>query len=127
MDRSPVVGGEAARRILGEDPEVEEYHNGLIRRAERRGKGREGSERFGGTGKANIPGAHGKGKGKTVREELKPTGKDDAVENAQNARTLLLFHLYIFTSCIYFNYSVRTYHPFHGTQVSLTTSPSSTT
>jgi len=40
VDRLPVVGREAARRILNEDPEVEQedYHNRLIRRARARAK-----------------------------------------------------------------------------------------
>ncbi|KAJ5101394.1 hypothetical protein NUU61_003616 [Penicillium alfredii] len=40
VDRLPVVGREAARRILHEDPEVEQedYHNRLIRRAHARAK-----------------------------------------------------------------------------------------
>ncbi|KAL4985121.1 hypothetical protein BDW68DRAFT_165680 [Aspergillus falconensis] len=42
VDRLPVIGREAARRILDEDPEVEEpeFHNRLIRRSkQRRGSG----------------------------------------------------------------------------------------
>jgi predicted ester cyclase len=40
VDRLPVVGREAARRILHEDPEVEQedYHNRLIRRANARAR-----------------------------------------------------------------------------------------
>lgn len=40
VDRLPIVGREAARRILHEDPEVEQedYHNRLIRRAHARAR-----------------------------------------------------------------------------------------
>lgn len=85
VDRLPVVGGEAARRILREDSEVEEYHNGLIQRAERKGKGREGGERFTETGKANVPAVHGKGKREAVDQKSKSTVKQNAAKNAKNA------------------------------------------
>ncbi|KAL2832488.1 hypothetical protein BDW59DRAFT_105571 [Aspergillus cavernicola] len=42
VDRLPVIGRESARRILNEDPEVDEpeFHNRLINRAKRGSKGR---------------------------------------------------------------------------------------
>ncbi|KAL4875473.1 hypothetical protein BJY04DRAFT_164411 [Aspergillus karnatakaensis] len=46
VDRLPVLGKESARRILNEDPEVDEpeYHNRLIMRARKRKEGRRGSQ-----------------------------------------------------------------------------------
>lgn len=83
VDRLPVVGREAARRILHEDPEVEQedYHNRLIRRATRARKHRESkasqiAEESGAElkseGEAPLPTKKG-GKGKTV-QEARPAG-----------------------------------------------------
>lgn len=46
VDRLPVVGREAARRILNEDPELEQekYHNRLIRRANAKARRARGSK-----------------------------------------------------------------------------------
>ncbi|KAE8323219.1 hypothetical protein BDV39DRAFT_182677 [Aspergillus sergii] len=78
VDRLPVVGREAARRILDENPEVEkkEYHNRLIRRAKAKKKGKDGvtpgveesgTEYF--KSEAEKPLENGKGKGKTVQKQ----------------------------------------------------------
>lgn len=83
VDRLPVVGREAARRILHEDPEVEQedYHNKLIRRAHARAKRNRGSrasmigEESGAEAKSEVEGSlpvRG-GKGKTVQES-RPAG-----------------------------------------------------
>lgn len=83
VDRLPVVGGEAARRMLREDPETEEeFHNRLIRRANAKGKGREKDE------KASIEsGVDSKvesldngGKGKSVQKEGKAAGPEMETE-----------------------------------------------
>lgn len=83
VDRLPVVGREAARRILHEDPELEQedYHNRLIRRAHaraRKGRGSRASqvaEESGAEPKSGVETAlpvRG-GKGKTVQES-RPAG-----------------------------------------------------
>lgn len=44
VDRLPVIGREAARRMLNEDPEVDEpeYHNRMIKRAKHKNEGKSG-------------------------------------------------------------------------------------
>lgn len=91
VDRLPVVGGEAARRILREDPETEEeYHNRLIRRARAKGKGREKDEKAGlveeSEGDPRKP-VGDKGNGKSVQREGKPARPETGTETeTQNAR-----------------------------------------
>lgn len=86
VDRLPVVGREAARRILHEDPEVdqEDYHNKLIRRANARARRNRSSktsqvaEESGAELKSEaetpLP-AKKSGKGKTV-QETRPAGPE---------------------------------------------------
>lgn len=86
MGRLPVVGREAARRILHEDPEVEQedYHNKLIRRANalarrnRSSKASQIAEESGAELKSEaespLP-AKKSGKGKTV-QETRPAGPE---------------------------------------------------
>lgn len=83
VDRLPVVGREAARRILHEDPEIEQenYHNRLIRRANaraRKGRSSRTSQVAEGSGaesknevEPSLP-VRG-GQGKTVQES-RPAG-----------------------------------------------------
>ncbi|PYI31046.1 dienelactone hydrolase [Aspergillus indologenus CBS 114.80] len=70
VDRLPVVGREAARRIVEEDPEAEkkDYHNRLIRRAraKQRGKVEESGTEAGDLG-VEKPLGDGDGKGKNVQ------------------------------------------------------------
>ncbi|RAH82848.1 hypothetical protein BO86DRAFT_408988 [Aspergillus japonicus CBS 114.51] len=70
VDRLPVVGREAARRIVEEDPEAEkkDYHNRLIRRAraKQRGKVEESGTEAGDIG-VEKPLGDGDGKGKNVQ------------------------------------------------------------
>lgn len=77
VDRLPVVGGEAARRMLREDPEMEEeFHNRLIRRANAKGKGREKDEKAGlesGVG-SKVESVDNEDKGESVQREGKPAG-----------------------------------------------------
>lgn len=84
VDRLPVVGREAARRILHEDPEVEQedYHNRLIRHANARARKSRGSkasqvaEESGTEMKSEAEGwSSGKksAKGKTV-QDTRPAG-----------------------------------------------------
>ncbi|RAL13715.1 dienelactone hydrolase [Aspergillus homomorphus CBS 101889] len=71
VDRLPVVGREAARRIVEEDPESEkkDYHNRLIRRARAKQKGKHGVVEESGTeaGDVEKPLGDGDGKGKNVQ------------------------------------------------------------
>jgi len=95
VDRLPVVGREAARRILHEDPDVEqeEYHNRLIRRANaraRRNRSSKASQIAEDSGAEIKSEAEGplpakKGvKGKTV-QEARPAGPQrTATEKAGN-------------------------------------------
>ncbi|KAE8377364.1 hypothetical protein BDV26DRAFT_263688 [Aspergillus bertholletiae] len=96
VDRLPVVGREAARRILEENPEAErkEYHNRLIRRAKAKNKAKEvvtpgvdesGTEYF--KSEAEKPLANGKGKGKTVQKQPSEHGPEGNAnhENDDNA------------------------------------------
>lgn len=84
VDRLPLVGREAARRILHEDPEVEQedYHNRLIRRANARArksrssKASQVAEESGAEMKSEVEGLSSTkkgGKGKTV-QETRPAG-----------------------------------------------------
>lgn len=84
VDRLPVVGREAARRILHEDPEVEQedYHNRLIRRANARARrnrsskasqiGEESAAEVKSEAEGPLPTKKG-GKGKTV-QDTRPAG-----------------------------------------------------
>lgn len=84
VDRLPVVGREAARRILHEDPEVEQedYHNRLIKRANARARrnrsskasqiGEESAAEMKSEPEGPLPVKKG-GKGKTV-QEVRPAG-----------------------------------------------------
>lgn len=77
VDRLPVVGGEAARRMLREDPETnEEFHNRLIRRANAKGKENEKDEKAGmESGVDSKGGSMDRGsKGKSVQREGKAAG-----------------------------------------------------
>ncbi|KAJ5633237.1 hypothetical protein N7490_009576 [Penicillium lividum] len=70
VDRLPVVGREAARRILHEDPELEQedYHNRMIRRANTRAR-RDRSERASTVAEESgleTENEGGKGKGKSI-------------------------------------------------------------
>ncbi|KAJ5819593.1 hypothetical protein N7474_005184 [Penicillium riverlandense] len=87
VDRLPVVGREAARRILNEDPEVEQqdYHNRLIRRARAHAK-RDRSSRSSQLmeesaaelkSEAEAPSLpNQKGKGKSVVRDPRPAGPE---------------------------------------------------
>ncbi|KAE8355062.1 hypothetical protein BDV28DRAFT_155662 [Aspergillus coremiiformis] len=84
VDSLPVVGREAARRILEENPEVEgkEYHNRLIRRAKSKGKGKgkEGVTPGGeesGTGYFKRETENGNGRRKTVQQQPPEHGPED--------------------------------------------------
>lgn len=83
VDRLPVVGGEAARRMLREDPEADEgFHNRLIRRANPKGKGRAKDEKSGtesGVDSKVEPTDNG-GKGKSVQREGKAAGPEMETE-----------------------------------------------
>lgn len=85
VDRLPVVGREAARRILHENPETEEeYHNRLIRRARAKSKNNgkhtlveeSGTELKSETEATKPP----KNKGKSVQREPSSTEKDKGEE-----------------------------------------------
>ncbi|PYH47175.1 dienelactone hydrolase [Aspergillus saccharolyticus JOP 1030-1] len=75
VDRLPVVGREAARRIVEEDPESEkkDYHNRLIRRARAKQRGKNGLVEESGTeaGDVEKPLADGQSKGKNVQRNGK--------------------------------------------------------
>lgn len=95
-DRMPVVGREAARRVLEEDPEVEgqgrrDYHNRLIRRARAKKHQRDAAGGGGGdNGAVATPGVEesgtelggkgdddvNRGKGKVVQREGKKPGPE---------------------------------------------------
>lgn len=84
VDRLPVVGREAARRIMHEDPEVEQedYHNRLIKRANARARrnrssktsqiGEESAAEVKSEAEGPLPAKKGN-KGKTV-QEARPAG-----------------------------------------------------
>lgn len=83
VDRLPVVGREAARRMLQEDPEIDgkDFHNRLIRRARAKARGaRDGEtpavEESGAEGKSELdtPLKDTKGKGKAVQQESRGAG-----------------------------------------------------
>ncbi|GES59947.1 dienelactone hydrolase [Aspergillus terreus] len=91
VDRLPVIGRDAARRVLLEHPEGEEkdYHNRLIRRARAKGKGaatpsveESGTEMFKTESEEKVKNA--KGKGKSVqREGERQAGPEDGVDEAE--------------------------------------------
>lgn len=104
VDRLPVVGREAARRILHEDPEVEQdiYHNRLIRRAHARSRRNRDSKsqvsKESGTElKSDVEGPLPiRGGGKTVQEsrpagpqrtETEKTEYEDSREEDDDAET----------------------------------------
>ncbi|GJP93527.1 hypothetical protein CBS147343_9632 [Aspergillus niger] len=87
VDRLPVIGREAARRIVEEDPEAEgrDYHNRLIRRAKaKRGKDKPVEESGTELAKSDTEKVEskpaGESKGKTVQREQNGNGAD-ALEN----------------------------------------------
>ena len=87
VDRLPIVGREAARRIVEEDPEAEgrDYHNRLIRRARaKRGKDKPVEESGTEMAKSDTEKVEskpaGESKGKTVQREQSGNG-EDALEN----------------------------------------------
>ena len=83
VDRLPVVGGEAARRMLREDPETEEeFHNRLIRRANVKGKGREKDEKAGMESgvDSKVKPTDNEGKGKSIQREGRPAGPEMETE-----------------------------------------------
>ncbi|PLB50643.1 dienelactone hydrolase [Aspergillus steynii IBT 23096] len=102
VDRLPVVGREAARRMLQEDPELDgkDFHNRLIRRARAKAKGKDGEpqtpavEESGAEGKSELdtPLKEPKGKGKAVQQESRQAGpqpdteaeEENGEEEAQN-------------------------------------------
>jgi hypothetical protein len=93
VDRLPVIGREAARRILHEDPELEQedYHNRMIRRANARSR-RERSERAstvadesGAEFKSEAEMGNGnKAKGKSVLERRPPKLQRGQTEKTEN-------------------------------------------
>ncbi|GFF33890.1 hypothetical protein IFM51744_02265 [Aspergillus udagawae] len=100
VDRLPVVGKEAARRILTEDPESEQrhYHNRLIRAAHAKHKGRHGKNELVEESGAELRSEAGdsvkpaKVKGKSVQrqsqrgpeEEDEADGEEEETETEQN-------------------------------------------
>lgn len=94
VDRLPVVGREAARRILHEDPEVEQedYHNRLIRRANARARrnrsskashiAEESAAELKSEAEEPLPSKKG-GKGKTVQENRPAGPQRTATENTE--------------------------------------------
>lgn len=86
VDKLPVVGREAARRIMHEDPEVEQedYHNRLIRRANvraRRSKSSAVSQADESAAENNLPGKKDTN-GKTVLEN-RPAPSRTATEKSE--------------------------------------------
>lgn len=81
VDRLPVVGREAARRILHEDPEVEQvhYHNRLIRRANARSR-RDRSPR------SSVLAEESAAESKTDNEQSLPIRNGNKGKSVQEAR-----------------------------------------
>ncbi|OOF91351.1 hypothetical protein ASPCADRAFT_155023 [Aspergillus carbonarius ITEM 5010] len=80
VDRLPVIGREAARRIVEEDPEAygRDYHNRLIRRARaKKGKDKAPAEESGTElAKSDAEKPVGESKGKNVQRNGQQNGKD---------------------------------------------------
>lgn len=80
VDRLPVIGREAARRIVEEDPEADgrDYHNRLIRRARaKKGKDKAPAEESGTElAKSDAEKPVGESKGKNVQRNGQQNGKD---------------------------------------------------
>ena len=84
VDRLPVLGGEAAQRMLREDPETDEgFHNRLIRRANAKGKSKEKDENAGmGSGvDSKVGSVDNMGRGKSVQREGKAAGPEMETES----------------------------------------------
>ncbi|KAJ6115304.1 hypothetical protein N7486_001082 [Penicillium sp. IBT 16267x] len=95
VDRLPVVGREAARRILHEDPELEQedYHNRMIKRANARSRRERGerastvAEESGAEFKSEAEMGNAKGvkaKGKSVLERRPPKLQRAQTEKTEN-------------------------------------------
>ncbi|BCR87222.1 dienelactone hydrolase [Aspergillus chevalieri] len=79
VDRLPVVGGEAAQRMLREDPETDdEFHNRLIRRANAQGKSKGNDEKasMGSGVDSKVEATNNEGKGKSVQREGNAAGPE---------------------------------------------------
>jgi hypothetical protein len=91
VDKLPVVGREAARRILHEDPELEQedYHNRLIRRANvraRKSKSSAASVADESAAESNLPGKKNTN-GKTVLERRpKPSSNGSGAEKKEQLK-----------------------------------------
>ncbi|EAW20536.1 dienelactone hydrolase [Aspergillus fischeri NRRL 181] len=95
VDRLPVVGKEAARRILTEDPESEQrhYHNRLIRAAHAKHKGRHGKNELVEESGAELRSEAGDSvkpanvKGKSVQRQSQPEEEDGADGEEEETET----------------------------------------
>jgi hypothetical protein len=95
VDRLPVVGKEAARRILTEDPESEQrhYHNRLIRAANAKRKGRNAKNELVEESSAELRSEAGDSvkpanvKGKSVQRQSQPGPEDADAEEEEEEDT----------------------------------------
>ncbi|KAJ5979781.1 hypothetical protein N7481_007079 [Penicillium waksmanii] len=107
IDRLPVVGRDAARRILHEDTELEQedYHNRLIRRAHARArkarssKSSQAPNESGAEGRSEVGGSLPvRNKGKAVQEEKpepepKPDQEQEQEQESQSTATDITEHM----------------------------------
>jgi hypothetical protein len=95
VDRLPVVGKEAARRILTEDPESEQrhYHNRLIRAAHAKRRGKHGKNELVEESGAELRSEAGDSvkpanvKGKSVQRQSQPEEEDGADGEEEETET----------------------------------------